>query len=366
MTDFVVNHEITKFFNKYFANKDNLNKFIPEIHFLGNLLSDLSTNTSLRNIANTLMTINKHNKNELDYIKPYIKYIDEYFQNDEDVINVLTNDKYMVTNQVVRNRYNNIHQFYNISLIKIFINIYSIYDTNYNEYIIKNKELETLLEIYNTFIQKYNLSNYKLDYNTNYKPINYYNICISTNMRDSKMTYNIYLEFYKTLETYYNNLYNSYKTCNLYKTCNSYKTGNSYKTDDISNNYKIETYKIQLPKIDLKHISVEAEPKTDKFDKLESIDTMAPIENKSKNKKKAIPHMLKRMVWNKWVGEAIGKTKCLCCKISDITMLTFVCGRIIPESKGGELSVNNLKPICGSCNSSMGTTNMDEYIKKYG
>ena len=206
MADFIINNEIIKFFNKYFANKNDLNKFIPEIHFLGNLLSNLTTSQDLRNIANTLMTINKHNKNELDNVKPYMKYIDDFFQNDDEVINVLTNDKYIVANHVVRNKHNNIHQFYNISLIKIFKNIYSIYDTNYNEYIIKIKELETLLEIYNTFIQKYNLSNYKLDYNTSYKPINYYNICINTNMRDSKMTYNIYLEFYKTLETYYNNL----------------------------------------------------------------------------------------------------------------------------------------------------------------
>ena len=46
--------------------------------------------------------------------------------------------------------------------------------------------------------------------------------------------------------------------------------------------------------------------------------------------------------------------------------MSFHCGHIIAESKGGELSVNNLKPICQSCNSSMGTQNMDEYIKKYG
>jgi len=264
MTDFVVNNEITKFFNKYFANKNNLKKFIHEMHFLGNLLSNLTTSQELKNLANTLMTINKHNKNELDYIKHDIKYINDFFQDDNEVINVLTNDKYIVANHVVRNKYNNIHQFYNISLIKIFINIYSIYDTNYNQFIIINKELERLLEIYNTFIQKYNLSNYKLDYNTNYKPINYYNICINTNMRDSKMTYNIYLEFYKILETYYNNLnylYNSCKTDNykidIYKI--QLPTADPYKIQLP----KADPYKIQLPKIDLKYIShQDAERKT--------------------------------------------------------------------------------------------------------
>jgi 5-methylcytosine-specific restriction endonuclease McrA len=136
--------------------------------------------------------------------------------------------------------------------------------------------------------------------------------------------------------------------------------------------------KLNLQKIDLKNSNIDlkiadlpkkaepkpiiekAEPKHEyKTDKLEYI----PIKNKYK--KKTIPHILKRLVWNRWIGDSIGKTKCLCCKIADITMLTFVCGHIIAESKGGELSVNNLKPICGSCNSSMGSTNMDEYIKKY-
>ena len=71
-------------------------------------------------------------------------------------------------------------------------------------------------------------------------------------------------------------------------------------------------------------------------------------------------------MWNKWIGEQIDKKKCLCCKLIEITQLSFSCGHIIVESKGGELKLDNLKPIYQSCNSSMGTTNMDEYIIKYG
>ena len=47
-------------------------------------------------------------------------------------------------------------------------------------------------------------------------------------------------------------------------------------------------------------------------------------------------------------------------------MLNFSCGHVIAEANGGELKLNNLKPICMSCNSSMGTQNMDSYIQKYG
>ena len=86
----------------------------------------------------------------------------------------------------------------------------------------------------------------------------------------------------------------------------------------------------------------------------------------TKTKKKPIPPILKRNVWNKCIGEEIGKAKCLCCKLVDITQLSFHCGHVIAEAKGGELKMNNLRPICQSCNSSMGTTNMDEYIQKYG
>ena len=37
--------------------------------------------------------------------------------------------------------------------------------------------------------------------------------------------------------------------------------------------------------------------------------------------------------------------------------MSFHCGHIIAEAKGGETIVSNLKPICQNCNSSMGTTN---------
>jgi hypothetical protein len=75
---------------------------------------------------------------------------------------------------------------------------------------------------------------------------------------------------------------------------------------------------------------------------------------------------LKRKVWEQQIGEDIGKSKCLCCRLTDITQLSFHCGHIISEANGGEIKLDNLRPICQSCNSSMGTVNMDEFINKYG
>ena len=87
--------------------------------------------------------------------------------------------------------------------------------------------------------------------------------------------------------------------------------------------------------------------------------------NQTIQNKKSIPIAVKRLVWNKYIGEDIGKSKCYCCKLSSITQLTFHCGHVVAEKNGGDINVDNLRPICQSCNSSMGTINMDDYIYKY-
>ena len=89
------------------------------------------------------------------------------------------------------------------------------------------------------------------------------------------------------------------------------------------------------------------EPKPPKEDKL---------------KKKAIPSTIKKLVWNTNIGEDIGKAKCICCKSTDITQMSFNCGHVISEYNGGETIVSNLKPICQNCNSSMGTKNMNDFM----
>lgn len=82
-------------------------------------------------------------------------------------------------------------------------------------------------------------------------------------------------------------------------------------------------------------------------------------------KKQKIPSTVKRLVWHNHIGEEVGKAKCLCCKTTDITQLSFHCGHVIPEAHGGEVCVDNLRPICQNCNSSMGTMNMNEFMMTY-
>jgi hypothetical protein len=81
--------------------------------------------------------------------------------------------------------------------------------------------------------------------------------------------------------------------------------------------------------------------------------------------RKNIPLVTRRLVWNKYIGEDIGKYKCYCCKSTDITQLSFHCGHVISKKKGGKDVVKNLRPICQSCNSSMRTTNMYDFINYY-
>ena len=82
-------------------------------------------------------------------------------------------------------------------------------------------------------------------------------------------------------------------------------------------------------------------------------------------KKKSIPKSLKKMVWDKWIGPNIGRTKCICCKHEEIRQIEFHCGHIIAETNGGETTVENLRPICAQCNLSMGSMNMNEFKKTY-
>jgi hypothetical protein len=99
------------------------------------------------------------------------------------------------------------------------------------------------------------------------------------------------------------------------------------------------------------------------LDNIKILPEIKQKETKPKTKKKSISATIKKLVWNTNIGEDIGKAKCLCCKSTDITQLSFNCGHIIAEANGGETIVSNLKPICQNCNSSMGTKNMNDFME---
>lgn len=78
--------------------------------------------------------------------------------------------------------------------------------------------------------------------------------------------------------------------------------------------------------------------------------------------KKRISKRKRQEVWKAYNP---GKTKklCYCCQIVEFDALdSWECGHIVSERDGGTLDVSNLRPVCSSCNKSVGTRNMDEYI----
>jgi len=63
---------------------------------------------------------------------------------------------------------------------------------------------------------------------------------------------------------------------------------------------------------------------------------------------------VKKAVWNKWCGSTdIGK--CFCCdKEINKSSVTKEYGHIIPDSKGGPYTIDNIRPICADCNRGKG------------
>jgi 5-methylcytosine-specific restriction endonuclease McrA len=81
-----------------------------------------------------------------------------------------------------------------------------------------------------------------------------------------------------------------------------------------------------------------------------------------KTKKKTISAQMKDAVWRK-MGN-VHEGLCTVCRVNMMSSRSFACGHITAESKDGKTEVGNLMPICTTCNSSMGSKNMDEYKKE--
>jgi len=85
-----------------------------------------------------------------------------------------------------------------------------------------------------------------------------------------------------------------------------------------------------------------------------------------KSKKEAIPKAVRLKVWTKYIGIDKADGKCFCCRDKIIYQQDFQCGHIQSEHSGGMVNIQNLRPVCGICNSSMGTKNMFEFMEQYG
>jgi 5-methylcytosine-specific restriction endonuclease McrA len=105
--------------------------------------------------------------------------------------------------------------------------------------------------------------------------------------------------------------------------------------------------------------SEDPKPQTSTMD-IEKEEKLKP------KKKEAIPAAIKTLVWNKYIGEKVAEAKCMCCRVTTISMRHHHCSHVLSEKYGGSVTVDNLRPTCANCNLSMGTMSMADFISKYG
>lgn len=83
------------------------------------------------------------------------------------------------------------------------------------------------------------------------------------------------------------------------------------------------------------------------------------------HKRKSIPKALRDKVFSTYCSSYDNATCMVGCG-EKITPFNFECGHVISVANGGGNTIENLRPICSRCNRSMGTENMDEFIKNCG
>ena len=126
--------------------------------------------------------------------------------------------------------------------------------------------------------------------------------------------------------------------------------------------YKEPTLTNEIKKAkDIKENNVLNETK----EEIDSTEGHKTSEEPLHKRRKNIPKHIKTLVWNEYIGADITRNKCVCCKKESIDNRNFHCGHVIAESKGGDLTLQNLRPICAPCNSSMGTRSMNEFTKEF-
>lgn len=86
---------------------------------------------------------------------------------------------------------------------------------------------------------------------------------------------------------------------------------------------------------------------------------------------KNIPKSIKdKLMYDYFEIRKINQINCPVCEVLEdnnvISKNNFHCGHIISRNNGGIVDIINLRPICGNCNSKMGSKDLDVYCKEIG
>jgi 5-methylcytosine-specific restriction endonuclease McrA len=124
--------------------------------------------------------------------------------------------------------------------------------------------------------------------------------------------------------------------------------------------------KVEEELVRLKEKKVEVKPKKKEIEPKKKEIEQAPGEESAVTvaKRKAIPKAVKSTLWNMHFTENNAKGDCQVCT-KEIKMNDFEAGHIVAVANGGSDNLDNLLPICGLCNRSMGTQNLHEFKKMY-
>jgi hypothetical protein len=81
-------------------------------------------------------------------------------------------------------------------------------------------------------------------------------------------------------------------------------------------------------------------------------------------RRKKIPKAVHDMVWIKYMKSKTDG-KCYCCRTRTITIYDFEVGHNKAVATGGKDNLDNLRPICKSCNTSMQTQTIESFRAKH-
>ena len=91
---------------------------------------------------------------------------------------------------------------------------------------------------------------------------------------------------------------------------------------------------------------------------IELAETMSPS-----SERKSIPQSVRMELWRNHFGEQYEGT-CFVCS-EKIKKEQFDAGHVIAHAEGGSDTADNMRPICKTCNTSMGTMNLKEFKARY-
>ena len=77
-----------------------------------------------------------------------------------------------------------------------------------------------------------------------------------------------------------------------------------------------------------------------------------------------VPKAVHDSVWKKYMGNKT-EGRCYCCKLEPITFFNFEVGHNKARIKGGSDDIENLRPICKTCNTSMATQSIENFRAKH-